>query len=149
MKKLIGLAVLASVPVACGTIPSTPDVAAVGTPSVEASFAASGRGGRTIEPGCVASDPSIIRGLTLNVARVGKTSVTVRAEPLVLGGQSPRPCINPTFTVTPAGRGIVLAPELDSQEVTLSAPAGTYLVTATLASNDRAGLSARLLVQVR
>jgi hypothetical protein len=147
MKKLIGLAVLAAVPVACGTVPTAPDMDAAVRPSSEAAFAASGRG-RTIEPSCqVDPDWSAIQGVVLNVTRQSKDSVTVRAELMVVSDVGPTPCFNPVFTVKPSGRGITLASGKDPREVTLTAPGGFYLITAT-SQDQRAGMSGSITVDL-
>jgi hypothetical protein len=145
MKKLLGLTVLACMPVACGTVPTAPEMAPASQTTGLSSFTASGRGRVTIEPSCP-TDPdwASIRGVTLAIARVGKTSVTLRAELLVIGDSGPAPCFNPIFEVTPSRRGISLAPELDPQEVTLSGPEGRYVVTAAAA--DQKGFAASLVV---
>jgi hypothetical protein len=146
MKKVFALAILATVPVACGTVPTAPDVPSLATPSADASFAASGRGG-TIGPICSSrpADFAEVHGVTLNVVQTGRGFVTVRAELLVLGSQAPSPCFSPVFSVQPSGRGIVLGGSWDRQQVTLTAPAGAYLVTA---ASDVRGLSGSLRVQV-
>jgi hypothetical protein len=150
MKKILGLAVLATMPVACGTVPTAPEVMLGAVPPVEASVAASGRV-RAVPPGC-ATEPNwaSVQGITLNVVRVDKTSVSVRAELLVLGDMAPTPCFTPTFSVNSIDRGDggILTTGRDRQEVTLTGPAGAYSVTAFTKTDQRAGLTANLLVEL-
>jgi hypothetical protein len=150
MKKILGLAVLATIPVACGTVPTAPEVMLGAVPSAEAPLAASGRG-RAVPPGCT-TDPdwASVAGITLNVTRVDKTSVTVRAELLVIGDMAPTPCFTPTFSVNSIGRSGdgILTSGRDRQEATLSGPAGTYSVTAFTKTDQRAGLRANLLIEL-
>jgi hypothetical protein len=150
MKKIIGLAVLATMPVACGTVPTAPEVMLGAVPSVEAPLAASGRG-RAIPVGCAAEpDWASVAGITLDVVRVDKTSVTVRAELLLIGDMAPTPCFNPTFSVNSIGRsgGGTLTSGWDRQEATLSGPGGTYTVTAFTKTDQKAGLTASLPVEL-
>jgi hypothetical protein len=149
MKKIFGLAVLATMPVACGTVPTAPEAMLGAVPSVEAPLAASGRG-RAIPVGC-STEPnwSSVVGITLDVVRVDKTSVTVRAELLVIADMSPTPCFNPTFSVNSVGRiGGTLTSGWDRQEATLSGPGGKYTVTAFTKTDQKAGLSASLQVEL-
>jgi hypothetical protein len=150
MKKILGLAVLATMPVACGTVPTAPEVMLGAVPSVEAPLAASGRG-RAVPPGCTTEpDWASVRGIGLNVVRVDKTSVTVRAELLVIGDMAPTPCFNPTFSVNSIDRrgGGIVTSGWDRQEATLTGPAGTYSITAFTKTDQRAGLSANLSVEL-
>jgi hypothetical protein len=147
MKKLIGLVVLAAVPVACGTVPTAPEMGAVVPPSSEGTLSASGRG-RTIAPGCPAgADWSAVAAIVLNVTKTGTDSVTVRADLLVIADVGPTPCFTPVFSVTPSGRGITLARGKDPQEVTLTAPGGSYQITAA-SSDQRNALTGTLRVAI-
>jgi len=151
MKKILGLAVLAAMPMACGTVPTAPEVMLdAAAPSADASFAASGRG-RAVPPGCTTEpDWASIAGITLNAVRNDKTSVTVRAELLVIGDMGPTPCFTPTFSVNSFGRtgGGILTTGWDRQEATLSGPGGIYTVTAFAKTDQRAGLTASLQVEL-
>jgi hypothetical protein len=147
MKKVLCLAVLATLPVACGTITTAPELSLGAAPSSDSAFAAAGRG-RAVPAGCT-TEPNwaSIVGMTLDVVRVEKTSVTVRAELLVIADMAPTPCFNPVFSVNSIGRmGGTLTSGWDRQEATLSGPGGRYTVTAFTETNQRAGLSASLQV---
>jgi len=131
MKKLLGLSVLACMPVACGTVPTAPEIAPSSGSTEPSTFGASGRGPVVIEPGCpVEPDWASVRGVTLAVTSVGKTSVTVRAELLVIADMGPTPCFTPTFGVEPMRKGIDLVAGKDPREVTLTGPGGRYVLTA-------------------
>lgn len=131
MKKLLGLSVLACMPVACGTAPTAPEIATTSASAEPSTFSASGRGRAVIEPGCpVEPDWASVRGLSLVVTQVGKTSVTARAELLVIGDMGPTPCFTPIFGVEPLRKGVDLVPGEDPQEITLTGPGGRYVLTA-------------------
>jgi hypothetical protein len=150
MKKILGLAVFATMPMACGTVPTAPEVMLAPAPSVEAPLAASGRG-RAVPPGCTTEpDWASVAGITLDVVRVDKTSVTVRAELLVIGDRGPTPCFNPTFSVNSVGRSGrgILTSGWDRQEATLSGPGGIYTVTVFAKTDQRKGLTASLQVEL-
>jgi hypothetical protein len=150
MKKIFGLAVLATMPVACGTNPVAPELTLGAAPSADSALAAAGRG-RAVPVGCT-TEPNwaSVAGMTLDVVRVGKTTVTVRAELLLIGDRGPSPCFNPTFTVNSIGRsgGGVLSIGWDRQEATLSGPGGTYTITASSETAEREALTARLQVEL-
>ena len=150
MKKILGLAVLATMPMACGTVPTAPEVALGAAPSVEGSLAASGRG-RNVPSGCT-TDPdwASVVGITLDVLRVDKGSVTVRAELLLIGDRAPTPCFNPVFSVNSIGRsgGGTLTSGWDRQEATLTGPGGKYTITAFTKTDQRKGLTASLEVEL-
>ena len=149
MKRILGLAVLAAMPVACGTNPLAPELQVGAAPSADSALAASGRA-RAIPAGCTTEpDWASVSGLTLDVVRVGKTSVTVRAELVVIADMNPTPCFNPSFSVNSIGRvGGTLTNGWDRQETTLSGPAGMYTVTAFVKTNQRAGLTASVQVEL-
>lgn len=149
MKKVLCLAVLATMPVACGTAPTAPELNLGAAPSAEAAFTAEGRG-RAIPVGCPAEpDWASVAGIKLDVVRVDKTSVTLRAELLVIADMGPTPCFNPTFSVTSVGRvGGTLTSGRDRQEATLTGPAGIYTVTVFAKTDQRAGLTASLQVEL-
>ncbi|MET0556019.1 MAG: hypothetical protein ABW221_23470 [Vicinamibacteria bacterium] len=149
MKKVLGLAVLAAMPVACGTVPTAPETSFDAVPSAESAFTASGRG-RAVPSACpTEQDWSSVVGITLDVVRVGKTSVTMRAELLLLSDMSPTPCFTPVFTVASVGRtGATLTSGRDRQEATLTGPAGKYTVTVFTETSQRTGLTARLQVEL-
>lgn len=131
MKKLLGLSILACMPVACGTVPTAPEIVPTSGSTEPSNFSASGRGRAVIEPACpVDPDWGSVRGLILTITNVGKASVTVRAELLVIGDRGPTPCFTPTFGVEPMRRGLDLVAGKDPQEVTLSGPGGRYVLTA-------------------
>ena len=149
MKKIFGLAVLATMPMACGTVPTAPEAMLGAVPSVEAPLAASGRG-RAVPPGCTTEpDWASVVGITLDVVRVDKTSVTVRAELLVIGDMGPTPCFNPIFSVNSIGRRRrhpherLGSPGSDAQRTR-----GTYTVTAFAKTDQRKGLTASLQVEL-
>jgi hypothetical protein len=131
MKKLLGLSVLACMPVACGTVPTAPEITPTSASTEPSTFSASGRGRVVIEPSCpVEPDWASVRGLSLVVTRADKTSVTARVELLVIGDMGPTPCFTPTFSVEPVRRGVELVPGKDPQEITLTGPSGRYVLSA-------------------
>jgi hypothetical protein len=126
MKKLLGVMILATLPVACGTTtnPNAPELPATTAPS-EASFEASGRG-RTA-PACVPVTRVVVterdrqQGISyLDVQPFGDSLSGAAAAPL---------CGSPSWSVTPQGRGVRLTASLTRNNAVLEAPRGTYVVT--------------------
>lgn len=127
MKKLLGVMILATVPVACGTTtnPNAPELPATGATTDASSFAASGRG-RTA-PTCqpvtrvVVTERERDRNISyLDVQAFAEGGDADTAAPL---------CDSPTWSVTPEGRGVRLTASLRRNSAVLEAPAGTYVVT--------------------
>jgi hypothetical protein len=130
MKKLLGVMILAGLPVACGTTnPNAPELPAAGAAAGETSFEASGRTS-TAPARCTPVQSVVVsvterrRGMAfLNAQALGAASPS---------GSMPVFCGIPTWSVTPEGRGVRLSNGLSSggtQSAVLDAPAGTYVVT--------------------
>jgi hypothetical protein len=147
MKNIIGVAFLAILPVACGSVvPTAPDMPASGnTPQASAAVRASSDRNQPVCP----MDPRVV-GLDLKVIRRAEHEVTVRVEPLLMGGNDQAPaCVVPTWSVKPLGRGVGIAAGADRQEATLRAVAGSYVITAFVENGSKAGLFASLDVSMR
>ncbi|MET0553947.1 MAG: hypothetical protein ABW221_12965 [Vicinamibacteria bacterium] len=145
MKKVLGVVMAAVLPMACGTIPTAPTGAPASDPVEAAAFTSSARGIRTCSE---KADWSVVRGVVVSVARRGRGSVTVRAEPVYLGDIQPLPCHTTSFLVKPAGRGITLTRELDPREATLRAPNGAYAIQATVEGAAKPAYSGSVQVQL-
>jgi hypothetical protein len=127
MRRVFGVAVLAAVPIACGTVPTLPTASSPDEVATAETFAASGR----IAPICSEkADWSSVKGVVVRVARRDRGSVTVRTDLLIIGSNGPTPCYTPVFSVKPSGRGILLQPGANPREATLRAPTGSYEITA-------------------
>jgi hypothetical protein len=127
MKKLLGVMILATLPVACGTTtnPNAPELPVNGPAAGDSSFAASGRG-RTA-PTCQPATSVLVteRGRDRNVSYL---DVLVLAEGG--GADTAAPiCGSPHWSVTPEGRGVRLTASLTRNNAVLEAPRGTYVVT--------------------
>jgi hypothetical protein len=127
MKKMLGVMILATLPVACGTTnPIAPELPAADAAG-EASFEAS-RNARTA-PACT----PVNRVVVTEVERQAGTSyLTVQpfADAILSSGDTvPRFCGNPSWSVTPQGRGVRLTASLTRNNAVLEAPRGTYVVT--------------------
>jgi hypothetical protein len=144
MRKLIGVLALATVPIACGTVPTTSDPALPDVSLEAGAFAASAR----VEPCSVRADWSNVEGIVVEPVRWGKGAVTVRVDLVFRSDVRMVPCYTPSFTVKPSGRGIVLGGELDRREATLRAPAGTYWVEATVEGTKEHTFVAGALVEI-
>ena len=128
MKKLLGMMILATVPVACGTTtnPNAPELPA-STAAGETSFEASGRG-RTA-PACVAVTRVVV---TEREREQGIVYLDMRPFGDSLSGtiSAATPlCGTPTWSVTPQGRNVWLTASLTRNNAVLEAPRGTYVVT--------------------
>jgi hypothetical protein len=147
MKKIIGMAFLAILPVACASVvPTAPDLAApAAAPNASAAVGASSDRN---QPTCT-MDPRVV-GLDLKVIRRAEREVTVRVEPLLVGGNDQAPaCVVPIWTVKPIGRGVGIAAGADRQEATLRAVAGSYVITAFVENGSKMGLFASLEVSMK
>ena len=126
MKKMLGVMILATLPVACGTTnPNAPELPAADVAGAE-SFEASGRG-RTA-PACA----PVNRVVVTEVERQAGTSyLTVQpfAETISSEDTVTRFCGSPSWSVTPQGRGVRLTASLTRNNAVLEAPRGTYVVT--------------------
>jgi hypothetical protein len=138
MKKLFGMMILATLPVACGTTnPNAPELPATDAAAGDATFEASGRGGRLAPAACT----TVARVEIVNVERRPGSAI-VSAQPFGAstpsGGAPAVFCGRPTWSVTPEGRGVRLTTGLSSdagrENATLEAPAGTYEVTVSYTS---------------
>jgi hypothetical protein len=144
MRKLIGVLALATVPIACGTVPTTPDLALPEATAEAAGFAASAR----VEPCSERADWSNVQGIVVQAVRSGKGSVTVRADLVLRSDVRLVPCYTPVFSVKPGGRGIELAGEPDRREATLRAPGGTYWVEAFVDGTKERAFVGGVLVEI-
>jgi hypothetical protein len=127
MKKLLGVMILATLPVACGTTnPNAPELpAATGATADDSSFAASGRG-RTA-PTC---QPVTRVLVTERDREQGISYLDVQAFAEGGGADTAAPvCGSPRWSVTPEGRGVRLTASLTRNNAVLEAPSGTYVVT--------------------
>ncbi|MET0551762.1 MAG: hypothetical protein ABW221_01915 [Vicinamibacteria bacterium] len=127
MKKLLGVMILATLPVACGTTtnPNGPELPSTGAPVDTASVSASDRGRNS--PACRPVTRVIVterdRGVNVSYLHV---------QPLAEdgGAESAAPvCGGASWSVTPQGRGVRLTPSLTRDNAVLEAPRGTYVVT--------------------
>ena len=129
MKKLFGVMILATLPVACGTTnPNAPEMPATAEATGDASFAAS-KLGRTA-PACT----PVNRVVVTEFDRQGGTSylsVQAFAESIRSATQPPSFCGSPSWSVTPQGRGVRLTASVTRNNAVLEAPRGTYVVTAS------------------
>jgi hypothetical protein len=144
MKRLLGLVVLSTFPVACGTgIPTGPEMSPLATPTENASLAASAR----VPAGCTLSPR--VTGITASLVSTGKGWVTVRADALAFGSAGDSAfCIRPTWTVKPSTRRIQFVTERDPQAVTLQGQAGVYEIQAFVPNGTKGGFTASLMVEV-
>jgi hypothetical protein len=127
MKKLLGVMILATVPVACGTTtnPNAPELPATGPAAGDSSFAASGRG-RTV-PACQPVTSVIV---TERDREPGISYLDVQALTDGGGVDTAVPvCGSPRWSVTPEGRGVRLTASLTRNNAVLEAPRGSYVVT--------------------
>jgi len=129
MKKLFGVMILATLPVACGTSnPNAPEVPVAG-PVDEAPFSASALA--PAAPGCVGAALVVV---TLADVQPGIAYLNVQASGLS-GSDTVRPvCGRPSWSVTPQSRGVRLTASGVRSGAVLEAPRGTYVVTATYPS---------------
>ena len=125
MKKMLGVMILATLPVACGTTnPIAPELPATDAAG-EASFEASGRG-RTA-PACT----PVNRVVVTEVERQAGTSY-LSVQPfgdVRSWDTTTRFCGTPNWSVTPQGRGVRLTASLTRNNAVLEAPRGSYVVT--------------------
>jgi hypothetical protein len=129
MKKLFGVMILAAMPVACGTTnPNAPEAAASPTGG-ESAFSASALGSRTT-PAPAPCSP--VTHVTVNVVdrQPGIAYFSVDATSMS-GDNTAPPCGRPTWTVTPAGRGVRITGSETRNVAYLEAPRGTYVVSAS------------------
>ena len=148
MKKLFGVAILAALPIACGTEPSAPTASFPEAAATPESFAASAKVAPM--PTCsVRVDWSSVKGVVIGVARRSPGSATVRADLVILGGQAaPLPCHTKTFSVKPSGRGVTLEPGTDSREATLRAPDGVYEISVLAEGSGKPSYTASVMVEM-
>jgi hypothetical protein len=126
VKKLIGMILLASFPVACGSLPSGPD-AVTTNPADDATVSSLARRQPAPTPlPCGFTVP--IPKIRVTVIEYGKGSVTLQAD-ADLPYDSPHACFTPVWSFG-AARGAVLTVTRDPQVAILAGPAGRYLVTA-------------------
>ena len=147
MKKIIGIAFLAILPVACGSVvPTGPDMPASATAPKSAATAPAPVDRN--QPTCE-TDARVV-GLDLKVVRRDAQGVTVRVEPLMFVGNDGKPaCVVPVWSVKPLARGVGITAGADRQEATLRAPRGSYVITAFVENGSKGGLSASLEVTIR
>jgi hypothetical protein len=122
MKKLLGVMILATLPVACGTTtnPNAPELPA--TADVTSAVPVTTSEARTAPPTCIP-----VTQVLLDVTRrSGGAQLSAYAVGL---GTSGAPCGSPTWSVTPEGRGVRLTASLGRNNAFLEAPSGTYVVT--------------------
>lgn len=144
MKRLVGVLILAGVPIACGVqTTSAPDSATLPTGAESGSVSALARGKGAA---CVAGDRSQIRSIELMVVRQGRGFVTVRA---VIGGLPadtyPSVCLAPWWEVSPRTQTDTIS---DREQVTIFGPAGKYDVTGFSRVTKRRILSASTVVTI-
>jgi hypothetical protein len=144
MKRLLGLVVLSTLPVACGTsTPTGPEVSPLATLTDDASLSASAR----VPAGCTLSPR--VTGITVSVVSIGKNWVTVRADALAFGSAGdPVFCIRPTWTVKPSTRRVQLVTERDPQAVTMQGQAGVYVIQAFVPNGEKGGFTASVVVEL-
>lgn len=143
MRRLFGVVMLAAVPVACGTVPNLPTASSPEEAVAPGTFAASGR----VVPLCSEkADWSTVKGAVVDVVRRDRTSVTVRADLVLMGGQGPTPCYTAVFSVKPSARSIVLQPGRDPREARLTAPAGVYEITVVVEGSAKPAHTASVMV---
>jgi len=144
MKKLFGVMILATLPVACGTTnPNAPQIPATADATGDASFATSGRGVRTAPPSCSPVTQVVV---TLEDRQATSAYFTVHASGS--GDTTGALCGSPSWSVTPA-RQAVLTPSLTGNAVALEAPRGTYVVTASYPAQTRGFISGSATVSFR
>jgi hypothetical protein len=147
MKKLLGAMILATLPVACGTTnPNAPEMPATADATGDASFAASGRGGRTALPSPPSCNPVTHVVVTLEDQQPGSAYFSVLASGA--GDTTGELCGSPTWSVTP-GRQVRLTPSLTGNSAVLEAPRGTYVVTASYLAVTRTSMSGSATVTFR
>jgi hypothetical protein len=126
MKNLLGVMILATLPVACGTTnPNAPELPAAKA-TADASFEAAGRG-RTA-PACTPVNRVVVTELD---RQPGVSYLSVQAFAETPGSDSAPTlfCGSPRWTVTPQGRNVRLNASLTRNNAVLEAPRGTYVVT--------------------
>jgi len=141
MKKLIAVTVLSGFPVACGSLPSSPDSLESTVAANDASVTASAKRPKRPAPPpptCdVESGDVHLDGIHLAVVGTGDGYVQLRADAVVLDGSDRlTPCFTPEWSFGPENRGASLAVDLDPQVATLAAPAGKYDVQASWQMGD-------------
>ena len=146
MRRLLGVVMLAAVPIACGTtVPTVPTASVPEEASVAQDFAASAR----VAPCSERVDWSVVKGVVIAESGRGRGSVTVRADLVVLGGATaPLPCHTKVFSVKPSGRGIQLQTGSDSREVTLRAPDGVYDISVYVEGRTKPSYVASVTVEL-
>src|SRR5688572_15842821 len=122
MKKLLGVMILATLPVACGTTtnPNAPELPATGAAADASAFAASGRG-RTA-PVC----QPVTRVIVTERDR-GQNVSYLDVQPLAEGGGADTEgpvCGSPSWSVTPQARNVRLMASLTRNSAVLEAPRG-------------------------
>jgi hypothetical protein len=127
MKKLFGVMILATLPVACGTTnPNAPEAPVTG-PVDEAPLSAS-----ALSPAPPSCDAAVLVTVTLVDVQPHMAYFGVQASG---GRNSVRPvCGRPSWSVTPQSRGVRLTTGDVRSGAVLEAPRGTYVVTATYPS---------------
>jgi hypothetical protein len=144
MKKLLGVMILATLPVACGTTnPNAPEMPATADATGDASFATSGHGARTAPPSC---NPVAHVVVTVEDQQPGSAYLSVQASGI--GDTTGELCGSPTWSVTP-GRNVQLTPSLTGNAAVLEAPRGTYVVTASYPALTRTSMSGSATVTFR
>ena len=144
MKKLLGVMILATLPVACGTTnPNAPEMPATADATGDASVAASGRGTRTAPPSC---NPVTHVVVTVEDRQTNSAYFSVQASGI--GDTTGELCGSPTWSVTPA-RQARLTPSLRGNAAVLEAPRGTYVVTASYPASPRGSVSGSATVSFR
>ena len=117
--KLLAVAMVAVLPVACGSYsPTAPEV---GLESSEAGFVSAQ--GRQLPP--APSVPCSAKSIELRLIRATTVAATYRDG---LGNVITAGCAAPTWTVTPTGR---MSPSSSGFEAKLTAATGTYIVVAS------------------
>jgi len=127
MKRLIGVMILAGIPVACGIqTATTPDEPALPVGQESGSVAALKMAPPL--PTCVPGERPQVQSFKLLIVNQGKRSATVRAVIDVATQETNPPvCLYPTWKVSPAAR---LDPMPQPEQVTVYGAPGRYKVSA-------------------
>jgi len=156
MKKLFGMVILAVLPVACGSLPSSPDASGILTSDNAAVSAQANRPSTRPAPaplptpGCSIDANVEMDGIEVSVLNDGARSVTLRADAVILHSDRPSPCFTPVWSVVSAPRGVTLtADKLDPQVATFSAPAGRYAVQAVFNATNGSRIVGQASVTIR
>jgi hypothetical protein len=130
VKKLFGVMILASFPVACGSLPSGPDAVSTNPAADDAMASSLAKGRRPAPLPTPQCKPSSIwiDDIQISVIERGPGYATLRAEPVVYNSDPAVPCFVPTWSVDASD--VALTVEKDPQVAILTGPAGRYVVYA-------------------